>query len=118
MNGIRMTPSGSSIGQNFNRPQNLKLAKKCYFSHFGHFNTFEIRNSTKLFIGVDGSNLQKIKQQSGCRITVADNGRIWVEGSDKGISEVRNISAYFSKSDTPYPNLKSIKNFNEKMEEL
>ena len=75
-------------------------------------------NSTKLFIGVDGSNLQKIKQQSGCRITVADNGRIWVEGSDKGISEVRNISAYFSKSDTPYPNLKSIKNFNKKMEEL
>ena len=40
-------------------------------------------NSTKLFIGVDGSNLQKIKQQSGCRITVADNGRIWAEGSDR-----------------------------------
>ena len=75
-------------------------------------------NSTKIFIGSEGTNLQKIKQQSGCRITVAENGRIWVEGSDEGISEVRDISAHFSNSDTPYPNLKSIKNFNKTMEEL
>ena len=33
--------------------------------------------------------MQKIKEFSGCRITVADNGRIWIEGEDKGILHVR-----------------------------
>ncbi|MBJ99972.1 MAG: hypothetical protein CMB48_03180 [Euryarchaeota archaeon] len=75
-------------------------------------------NSTKIFIGVEGSNLQKIKEKSGCRITVAENGRIWLEGSEEGISTVRRISAHFSNSNTPYPNPNTIKNFNKDMEGL
>jgi len=75
-------------------------------------------NSIKYFIGTEGKNLQKIKEVTGCRITVADNGRIWVEGDESGIAQVRNISYEFSHSKTPSPNQETIKSFNKKMEEI
>ena len=75
-------------------------------------------NSIKFFIGTEGKNLQKIKEFTGCRITVSDNGRIWVEGDEDGISQVRKISHGFSHSSTPYPSQDLIKLFNKKMEEI
>lgn len=75
-------------------------------------------NSIKLFVGTEGKNLQRIKKESGCRITVADNGKIWIEGDESGILRVRNISSEFSNSNTPYPNSQLIKSFNKKMEEI
>jgi len=75
-------------------------------------------NSIKLFVGSEGKNLQKLKENSGCRITVADNGKIWIEGEDKGISAVRDVSLDFSNSNTPYPNKNLKKIFENKMEGL
>ena len=75
-------------------------------------------NSTKFFIGIEGKNLQKIKELTGCRITVSDNGRIWVEGDENGISQVRKISHGFTYSSTPYPSYDLIKSFDKKMEEI
>ena len=53
-------------------------------------------NSIKIFIGSKGSNLQKLKEYSGCRISVADNGRIWIEGDEEGILKVREFSKELS----------------------
>ncbi|CAI8231577.1 MAG: Uncharacterised protein [Methanobacteriota archaeon] len=75
-------------------------------------------NSIKMFVGSEGNNLQKIKKNTGCRITVAENGKIWIEGDEEGISKVRSISLDFSDANNPYPNLNLKKTFENKMEEI
>ena len=42
-------------------------------------------------IGKGGKFLSDIKSNSECRIVVADNGRIWIDGELPGISNVRKI---------------------------
>lgn len=37
-------------------------------------------------IGKDGNTLQMLKEGSGCRMTIAQNGRIWIEGNQVGLS--------------------------------
>ena len=75
-------------------------------------------NSIKLFVGSNGSNLQKIKESSGCRISVAENGRIWIEGDEEGILKVRDISFGLKNSSLGYPDLEIRNSFNRKMEEI
>ena len=40
-------------------------------------------------IGSKGSNLASLKEETDTRITVADNGRIWIDGDVDGISAAR-----------------------------
>jgi len=40
-------------------------------------------------IGKGGDSLRRLKEDSECRIIVADNGRMWVDGDLDGILEVR-----------------------------
>ena len=42
-------------------------------------------------IGKGGKFLSDLKSNSECRIVVADNGRIWIDGELPGISNVRKI---------------------------
>lgn len=41
-------------------------------------------------IGKGGESLRKLKEETECRIIVADNGRMWIDGELTGILEVRN----------------------------
>ncbi len=75
-------------------------------------------NSIKMFVGSEGNNLQKIKKHTGCRITVGENGKIWIEGDEEGISKLREISLDFSDANNPYPNSNFKKSFENKMEEI
>ena len=50
-------------------------------------------------IGKGGKFLSELKSNSECRIVVADNGRIWVDGDITGIFKVRNtISKFVNKN--------------------
>tara|TARA_B100000401_G_scaffold375450_1_gene275467 strand:- start:139 stop:804 length:666 start_codon:yes stop_codon:yes gene_type:complete len=50
-------------------------------------------------IGKGGKFLSELKSNSECRIVVADNGRIWVDGEITGIFKVRNtISKFVNKN--------------------
>ena len=50
-------------------------------------------------IGKGGKFLSELKSNSECRIVVADNGRIWVDGDLSGIFKVRNtISKFVNKN--------------------
>jgi exosome complex RNA-binding protein Rrp4 len=40
-------------------------------------------------IGRGGNSLSQLKEDSECRIVVADNGRMWIDGDLDGILEVR-----------------------------
>ncbi len=40
-------------------------------------------------IGKGGESLRRLKENSECRIVVADNGRMWIDGDLSGILEVR-----------------------------
>ena len=40
-------------------------------------------------IGKGGDSLRRLKAESQCRIVVADNGRMWIDGELDGILEVR-----------------------------
>ena len=40
-------------------------------------------------IGRGGDSLRKLKEETGCRIVVADNGRMWIDGDLNGILKVR-----------------------------
>ena len=40
-------------------------------------------------IGKEGSTLQLLKNGSGCRMTLTQNGKLWVEGDDSDIAWVR-----------------------------
>ena len=40
-------------------------------------------------IGKGGKSLQQLKDDTDCRIIVADNGRIWIDGELDGIVDVR-----------------------------
>jgi exosome complex component RRP4 len=42
-------------------------------------------------IGKGGDSLRRLKEETECRIVVADNGRMWVDGNLDGILRVRNI---------------------------
>jgi len=46
-------------------------------------------------IGKGGKFLSELKSNSECRIVVADNGRIWVDGDISGIFNVRNTISKF-----------------------
>ncbi len=46
-------------------------------------------------IGKGGKFLSELKSNSECRIVVADNGRIWVDGDITGIFKVRNTISKF-----------------------
>ena len=41
--------------------------------------------------GDSDSTLNKLKEVSDCRIIVAENGRVWVDGDSEGISFMRNV---------------------------
>tara|TARA_B100001115_G_scaffold183449_1_gene182350 strand:- start:3974 stop:4657 length:684 start_codon:yes stop_codon:yes gene_type:complete len=74
-------------------------------------------NSIRQFIGTKGTNLQKIKEFSGCRITVADNGRIWIEGEDEGILQVREFCQSLN-SNSNFNHSKTDKLLQNRMEEI
>ena len=40
-------------------------------------------------IGKGGESLRRLKEDTECRIVVADNGRMWIDGEFEGILEVR-----------------------------
>ena len=40
-------------------------------------------------IGKGGAFLREMKMQTDCRIVVADNGRLWIDGELENILEVR-----------------------------
>ena len=40
-------------------------------------------------IGLGGAFLREMKMQTDCRIVVADNGRLWIDGELENILEVR-----------------------------
>ena len=40
-------------------------------------------------IGKGGDSLRRLKEGTDCRIVVADNGRMWIDGELEGILEVR-----------------------------
>jgi exosome complex component RRP4 len=40
-------------------------------------------------IGKGGKSLRQLKEDTDCRISVADNGRIWIDGELDGIVDVR-----------------------------
>ena len=40
-------------------------------------------------IGKGGESLRRMKEDTACRIVVADNGRMWIDGELDGILEVR-----------------------------
>lgn len=40
-------------------------------------------------IGKGGQSLRRLKEDTECRIVVADNGRMWIDGEFEGILEVR-----------------------------
>ena len=40
-------------------------------------------------IGKGGDSLRRMKDDSQCRIVVADNGRMWIDGELEGILQVR-----------------------------
>ena len=39
--------------------------------------------------GLNNSNLDRMKDVSDCRIIVGENGRVWIDGSEQGISWTR-----------------------------
>jgi len=41
-------------------------------------------------IGKGGESLRRLKAETECRIVVADNGRMWIDGELDGILDVRN----------------------------
>lgn len=41
--------------------------------------------------GENDSRLRELKEVSDCRIIVAENGRIWIDGDSEGISFMRNV---------------------------
>lgn len=41
-------------------------------------------------IGKGGESLRRLKEETECRIVVADNGRMWIDGELDGILAVRN----------------------------
>ena len=41
-------------------------------------------------IGKGGESLRNLKEETECRIVVADNGRMWIDGDLEGILGVRN----------------------------
>ena len=41
-------------------------------------------------IGKGGETLRRMKTETECRIVVADNGRMWIDGELDGILDVRN----------------------------
>ena len=41
-------------------------------------------------IGKGGESLRRMKAETECRIVVADNGRMWIDGDLDGILDVRN----------------------------
>jgi len=41
-------------------------------------------------IGKGGETLRRLKTETDCRIVVADNGRMWIDGELDGILDVRN----------------------------
>lgn len=48
-------------------------------------------NNIQKIRGENNSTLNVLKEASDCRIIVADNGRVWVDGNDDGIELVRSI---------------------------
>jgi len=42
-----------------------------------------------LLIGKGGESLRRLKEGTDCRIVVADNGRMWIDGDLDGILDVR-----------------------------
>ena len=40
-------------------------------------------------IGKGGESLRRLKEETECRIVVADNGRMWIDGELDGILSVR-----------------------------
>ncbi len=40
-------------------------------------------------IGKGGNSLRQLKEDTDCRIIVADNGRMWIDGDLDGILKVR-----------------------------
>tara|TARA_B110000263_G_scaffold49815_1_gene41602 strand:- start:15 stop:224 length:210 start_codon:yes stop_codon:yes gene_type:complete len=40
-------------------------------------------------IGKEGKALRQLKEDTDCRIIVADNGRVWIDGEFDGIVAVR-----------------------------
>ena len=50
-------------------------------------------------IGKGGESLRRMKEDSQCRIVVADNGRMWIDGELEGILQVRsNLNKLSDKS--------------------
>ncbi len=43
-----------------------------------------------ILIGKGGEALRRMKAETECRIVVADNGRMWIDGEIDGILDVRN----------------------------
>jgi exosome complex component RRP4 len=54
-------------------------------------------------IGKGGESLKRLKEDAECRVIVADNGRMWIDGDLDGILEVRRQLDLMTVESRPIP---------------